>query len=120
MVKALKCPVCSGDIYEDKHEVYGIRYTCIVSNGGHYIGYMALNQSFFEEESLDVIVNNRKYSITQYNYPPEYSVLIVVRSESDEYDYSFELLSLKKPPFDFLHNDLDQSIKRLKTILTWR
>jgi hypothetical protein len=125
MVEELKCPICCSVLVKEKcNKLYNsdktaYRYTCALMFGEHYLGYLNDDQSFIEEETISLIWHNKHYAITQYNYPPNYDVLVIIFDDNHQYEFSVEI-SFTNPPFDFLHTDLDQNVKRLKTILTFR
>ena len=118
MVEELICPVCLAILHRDESPTLGYRYECALSKDRHYLGYINTT-GFLEEESIILALGGRQYTITQYNEPPTYDLVIVCSNEEGHYEYSKEL-SFKEPPFDFLRNDMNQTVKRLKTILTFR
>jgi len=119
MVEELKCPICQKHLLKDESPTLGFRYQCEESSDRHYLGYIGFDSPLLEEESVILVLDGKKYTITQYNEPPVYDLVIVASNEEGHYEYSTEL-SFRDPPFDFLHNELNINVKRLKTILTFR
>lgn len=122
-----KCIVCQSDLkkadypntegYSSFRSSPTIAYACSLLGVTHYVAYLDEAETKIEEEKVKLFLNNKEHEIVQYW--DDNDLVITIYDERGKFQYS-KCLNMPVLAFDFLNSNLDQIVRRLRTILTFQ
>lgn len=119
VLKNKKCMICQSSLrllMNDCYNDFIALCECALFGRLHYQMFLMKNLEI--EEQIILSLHNHEYQIIQYSNPGCH--IIITQFDENKQYVSSTNLDFSTPPFDFLNDDLNKNINRLKIILTFQ